>query len=754
MKLPLILFLLLGCATFLHAQNGTVSGRVTDINGEPLIGASLTAGDAVAITDTAGRYTITLPFGEWSLTASYLGYESRSRKLTVSDAPLTVDFALAATTQLLQTATVTGSRYEQALGEVTVSLEVIKPALLENTNTIQVNEVIEKIPSVTVVDGQANIRSGSGYSYGAGSRVLLLIDDLPALQGDASFPSWSFVPVENIAQIEVVKGAGSALYGSSAMNGIINIRTAYPTSDPYTKVSLMGTAYDAPRNAAMKWWNDTTATPGRLGAQLAHRQRIGEKFDLVLGGYYLREQSFRQGEYDRYGRFNVNTRYRFSDKLNVQLNTNVQTGRSANFFIWQNDTTGALLPRDGTLADNQNFKITVDPSVTYYRGTGRHKLMGRLYHFQNEQGTDLTDQSVRSTQYYGEYQFQRKIEPAQLVITTGVVASQTLVNAALYGNTTHSASNAAFYVQADKKFGERLNVSAGLRYESNTISNPDSAKAPSSEVQPVTRIGLNYQLADYTYLRASYGEGYRFPTIAEKYISTNIGNALFVFPNDTLRSETGWSAELGIKQGFKLGKGFQGYVDVAAFWMEYNDMMEFTFGVYPQGFGFASLNIGDTRIRGLDVSIAGQGKIGEMTHQTLIGYTYTEPTYRNFEEINVALNSSPENILKYRFEHIFKLDYAIDWQGLSAGVAVLGYSHMKSIDAVFENDFILPGVRTFREEYNSGTWVFNARIAYQLTPQIKASILAKNLTNATYALRPALLNAPRNIAVRIDYQIQ
>lgn len=754
MKLPLLLSLLLGCAALLHAQNGTVSGRVTDTDGQPLIGATLSAGSAIAVTDTAGRYALSLPFGEWSVAASYIGYTTSKRTLTVSAAPAVADFQLEAASQLLQTATVTGSRFEQALGEVTVSLEVIKPALLENTNTIQVNEVIEKIPSVTVVDGQANIRSGSGYSYGAGSRVLLLIDDLPALQGDASFPSWSFVPVENIAQIEVVKGAGSALYGSSAMNGIINIRTAYPTSDPYTRVSLTGTAYDTPRDAAMRWWNDTTATPGRLGAQLAHRQRIGKKLDLVLGGYYLREQSFRQGEYDRYGRFNVNTRYRVSDKLNFQLNTNVQTGRSANFFIWQNDSTGALLPRDGTLADNENFKITVDPSVTYYRGTGRHKLMGRLYHLQNVQGTDLTDQSVRSTQYYGEYQFQRKIDAAQLVVTTGVVASQTLVNAALYGNTTHTASNAAFYVQADKKFGDRLNVSAGLRYESNTISNPDSAKAPSSEVQPVTRIGLNYQLAKFTYLRASYGEGYRFPTIAEKYISTNIGNALFVFPNDSLRSETGWSAEIGLKQGFKIGTGFQGYIDLAAFWMEYNDMMEFTFGVYPQGFGFASLNIGDTRIRGLDASIAGQGKIGAVLHQTLIGYTYTEPTYRNFEEINVALNSSPENILKYRFEHILKFDYAIDWKGLSAGLAVLGYSHMKSIDAVFENDFILPGVRAFRETYNTGSWVVNARIAYQITPQIKASFLVNNLTNTTYALRPALLDAPRNASVRVDYQIQ
>jgi outer membrane cobalamin receptor len=70
-------------------------------------------------------------------------------------------------------------------------------------------------------------------------RVLLLLDDLPILQADAGFPSWSGLPVENIGQIEIIKGAASALYGTSAMNGIVNVRTAYPTSKPYAKISFL-----------------------------------------------------------------------------------------------------------------------------------------------------------------------------------------------------------------------------------------------------------------------------------------------------------------------------------------------------------------------------------------------------------------------------------------------------------------------------------------------------------------------------------
>ena len=65
-----------------------------------------------------------------------------------------------------------------------------------------------------MVDGEPQIRSGSGFSYGAGSRVMVMVDDLPVLSGDAGRPTAS--SFENLEQIEVIKGASSVLYGSAA----------------------------------------------------------------------------------------------------------------------------------------------------------------------------------------------------------------------------------------------------------------------------------------------------------------------------------------------------------------------------------------------------------------------------------------------------------------------------------------------------------------------------------------------------------
>ena len=737
----------------MFAQNATLSGKVTTENGEVLAGVTvLTADNQGNITDENGMYELSLPAQTYTITFSYIGHISKVETVKlVAGEQKELNVSLEETVYILDVSTITASRFEQKLGEATVSIDVIKPDLIENSNTIQIDEVLTKVPSLTIVDGQANVRNGSGYSYGAGSRVLLLIDGLPALQGDAGFPNWNFVPVENIGQVEVLKGAASALYGSSAMNGIINIRTAYATSEPFTKVSIFATTYDTPSDERMQWWSDTTATPRIGGASIAHRQKFG-KLDLVLGAYAVRDQSFRKEAFTNYNRFNANTAYHFTKNVIGGVNFNVQSGSSANFLLWQNDTTGALIPSDNTVTTNENTRIIVDPHLTINKGNSSHKILGRYYRVKNEQGNDLNDQSIFSQMVYGEYQFQQRFTESNLTITAGLVASQTNVEAALYGDSAYVSSNAAAYVQIDKKLIEKLNVSFGARFERNTIASPNQSV---SEQKPVIRVGLNYQLAKATYLRASFGQGYRFPTVAEKYISTSLG-ALNIFPNDSLSSETGWSAEIGIKQGFKIS-GFQGYFDAVLYRMQYKDMMEFIFDNYGGGlgdFGFKSLNIGNTSISGVDLSVAGTGNLGDFKTSFLAGYTFSNPVYTNFEEVDTSKNSSNENILKYRFRHSSKFDIYTTYKKFSLGWTTQSFSEMENIDKIFTNDFVVNGVAGFRARHQGWTNVSNIRFAYNITADLKVSFLIKNLFNEEYALRPSLMNAPRNFSFRVDYQLQ
>jgi iron complex outermembrane receptor protein len=757
------LWLLSGCvllAAGLGAQNAIIRGTVTDqATGEPLFFANVAAGTFGVTTDLDGTYELEIPAGKYTLKVSYVGYTTYSSEIELAAGEnVELDLPLSPEATLLNTATVTSGKYETPLSEVTVSLEVIQPGLIESTSKPTLDEALQKVPGVTVIDGQANIRGGSGYSQGAGSRVLLLVDDVPILQADAGFPNWDDVPIENIEQIEVVKGAASALYGSSALNGIINVRTAYAKSKPETKLATFYTTHFSPWDESKKWWADS-ATPYTFGLSAAHRRKIG-KLDLVLGGFYLNQESFRKDTYKKYGRFNLNTRFRATDRLAFGLAANFNQGSSGSYFYWKSEEA-AFEGAPTTLSSRERVRYNIDPSVTYFdRAGNRHKILGRYYYVDNNNDRN---QSNSSQWYYGEYQFQRRFSDVSLVATAGLVVSGNQIEAQLYGDTTFTASNLAAFLQLEKKVGDKLNVSAGFRYERNVLNNPGftydrGTVEPSEEkeAKPVFRLGLNYELTPYTFLRASWGQGYRFPTVAEKYIFTDAGG-FFITPNPSLRSETGWSTELGLKQGFRVSS-FEGFIDVSAFLMEYQDMMEFNLA----GLGFQATNIGGTTITGAEISIAGRGNLFGLETSILAGYTYIDPQFKEFDntpipagetgsrgQINANNSSSDDNILKYRSQHTFKLDLETRYRNISLGLETISGSNIEAIDAIF--NLIVPGLRTFREN-NKGYLVHNVRAAYRFGDRAKLSLILGNLTNREYTIRPGLLEAPRNLTARMDYK--
>jgi outer membrane cobalamin receptor len=324
-KFSFTLFLWIGTLATAWSQNATLTGTATDADtGEPLIAATISAGDIGTVTNFDGSYELSLPAGQYAIKLSYVGYDPASITVELQENENRIlNFSLKEEATMLQTATVTSGKFEKPLSEVTVSLEVLRPGLIQNTSKATIDEALEKIPGVTILDGQANIRGGSGYSQGAGSRVLLLVDDVPILTADAGFPNWDDVPVENIAQVEVVKGAASALYGSSALNGIINVRTAYPKSEPQTEGAIFYTHYMKPEDKNLAWWDTAGVQPRTMVASLSHRRKIGSKFDLVVGGFYQNEESFNQDTYNNYGRFNFSTKYRVTDRLSIGLNGNL-----------------------------------------------------------------------------------------------------------------------------------------------------------------------------------------------------------------------------------------------------------------------------------------------------------------------------------------------------------------------------------------------------------------------------------------------
>jgi outer membrane receptor protein involved in Fe transport len=751
-------------------QTAVLQGKITDReNGESLPGASISLGVTGTVSDYDGTFKISVNPGTYQLNVSFIGYQSVNQNITLeAGESRTIDFQLEVETSILKTATVTSGKFARPISEETVSMEVLKPSLINNTGKVSLDKALEKIPGVTIIDGQANIRGGSGYSQGAGSRVLLLVDDIPILQADAGFPNWNDVPVENIEQIEVLKGAASALYGSSALNGIINVRTAFPRSKPETNVAVWAGTVFAPKEKSLKWWGvDSLPNPNTIGANFAHRQKFG-KFDLVLGGFYQDETSFNKNTYNKYGRFNFSTRYRITDRLSAGINGNFNRGNSGSFFYWkslENRFEGA----PNTISTRDRFRYNIDPYLTYFdKGGNRHRILSRYFAVNNDNfvdnGTEVTNQSNRSYVLYGEYQFQRRFQELNMVLTSGFVGTWNSVTAELYGDTTFTSRNLAGYLQLDKKFGTRLNASAGFRYENNVLFNPGftyllGTVPPSEEEEskPVLRVGLNYQATPNTFLRTSWGQGYRYPTVAERYIFTNAG--FFVLPNPFSTSETGWSAEVGIKRGFKISS-FEGFLDIAAFYSKFQDMLEFNL----IGFGFSSINIGDTDLKGIEISIAGRGNFFGVPTSILTGYTWIDPRFLSWDprpiepgqqatqgQTNYNNSSNKEqNLLKYRSRRTFKLDIETEVKNFNFGLETFYASHIEAIDFIFAA--IVSGLGAYRENDTNGYLVNNLRSSYRFSEAVKLSILFNNVFNEDYSVRPGLMDAPRNLTARMDFK--
>jgi iron complex outermembrane receptor protein len=737
------LLVALSCPRPGHAQTCVVIGLVQDhATGDPLPGATIRASDTTGTTtNLQGRYELTLPPGTYEMVFSYVGYRSHQTviELQAGDARI-LNASLVPGAGQLRTVVVSAGKFEQPIEKVTVSMAVLKPDLIDHVQTTSLESTMEQVPGVTVIDGQANIRGGSGFSYGAGSRVLMLVDDLPMLAADANDVKWTFLPVEQIEQVEVLKGASSALFGSAAMNGVINIRTAFPGTVPETKLTVYHGVYDDPANERYKWWH--AVAPSFSGTRVYHGQRIG-RLDLTLGADVLDDGGYRKFESESRNRFNANLRYRppGQDRLSFGVNLNVMQTDGRLFLLWQDDSVGALIPAEGTLSTFRTLRKSFDPFLTYVApGGGTHKIRTRYFKTDNHNNTD---QESFATWMYGEYQYQKHLAQ-DLVVTGGVTDGYADVTSGLYGN--HVSNNVSAYVQGDWSVG-RWTFSAGGRVEYFRMDTTHY------DVQPVFRSGINYKLFAHSYLRGSFGQGYRFPSIAEKHIRTQVG-PLVVYPNDSIQPEKGFTAEIGINQGFRLNT-WQGALDVAAFWSEYRDMMEFTFGLYGDpftdpafGLGFRSVNIGNTRIQGLDFTITGEGHAGTMPLKVLAGFTIIYPisTTFNAAEDTLKYNTASYNILKYRYRRTFKADVESGYGRFTFGGSVRYNSFMENIDLFFEE--AIPGIRHFRETHPNGDWVFDARLYYKLTAHFEAGCIVKNLTNHEYMGRPADLQPPRHLIVQ------
>lgn len=805
MKKSILVVLLQSLFLSVHysqTQTATLTGIVSDAStSEPLIGATVILRSDPSIGGLAnldGVYRIELPEGSHTLICRFSGMISDTLNLVVqAGQTYSYNFALFPYTHTTGAVEIKVGKFDRPIEEITVSIEVIKPEIIENKNTRSIETILDQTPGLNILDGEPQIRGGSGFTFGVGSKVAVIVDDMPMLSGDAGRPEWGFIPVENIEQIEVIKGASSVLSGSSALSGAIHIRTAYPKSTPLTKINVYSGGYTFPNSGVDSWSN---SYPGIHGVNFLH-SRQWKRWDIVLGAhlnydhgymgppikdsiyvYWMDPPQFdtisnfsNQQMASYKARFNFNLRHK-SKKitgLSYGVNGNVMMSRGVLAFAWLNDSTGLYRAYPGAAFLQEQFIGYIDPFVQFFQQTGtKHTLRGRILHADNKVSGG---QDNRATTSYFDYQFQRSYKFINgFDFIGGITSHYTDSYAMLYegsGSPNNTLHNVSGYAQIEKKLYKIINISIGSRLESYQLNNNKSV------IQPIHRGGMSIKVFQETYIRASYGQGYRFPTITERFIRTGIGN-LGMFPNPDLQPEKSNNAEAGIKQGFKFGKFF-GYADLAGFMQHYENTIEYLFGIWDFGSnppaGFKFVNTGSSRVMGLDLSIQGLAKLSKKETITfMFGYTYIvpvslEPDYVYATDLfnnelsynNTSLN--PESgILKYRFLHNLKLDIEYVHHNLAVGVSFKYFSKLENLDRAieeFENYTISTGTlqpivyMNYFNNRNVGNPIFDVRISYKINDSHKIALISANILNRVYSLRPLRPEPPRTVMLQYSYRL-
>ncbi|MBI3363546.1 MAG: TonB-dependent receptor [Ignavibacteriae bacterium] len=608
---------------------GIVQGNIRSADDkQPLFGATVLLQGTVygTTTDQNGSFIMkNIPQGSYTLTVSMIGYKRVLQSVSIQrgDNPL---LAIELEPTVIQTAPVivTANKHEQSLEEVPVSVSVVDDRTLAYRNAVTVDEALRYVPGVNITQSQVNIRGSTGYSYGVGTRVLLLVDGSPLLTGDTGEIIWESIPTVSIERIEIVKGAGSALYGSSALGGVINIITKRAAEHPETRLRLYGGVYEMPRYSEWQWSKDPRPFSGIMGT---YQQHVGE-WTLGFGGSRTVNDGYKRNDF--WKRWNVWSRvgYDLSAFQSVDISFNLLDQRRANFLYWK-DLNHALEPKDDQLFQRvQSLRWSLSGNYRYFVSSGIFAT-AKLSWFRSRWDDNIPNRfdpygsNSRSDFLIGELQMNYR-PASHHMVTAGINGNFNNVDAdTIFGK--HSSIGSALYLQDEIAIPDSIRLILGGRYDYQKVEGIDRF----SQLNP--KLGLVYSPTGSTSLRASLGSGFRAPSIAEAYTTTDAGG-ITILPNLDLRPERSLSIEIGGMHTF----GSTVTTDLALFRNEFWDLIEPSFAAD----GYVHFqNITRARITGGEFVLRLNALKGLLPAQVSYTYVYPEDLTKN-------------DILKYRPRHL------------------------------------------------------------------------------------------------------
>lgn len=445
---------------------------------------------------------------------------------------------------------VTANRDETPLSQVGQSVTVISADDIQRRQTVAVVDLLRTVPGVTFTRNGGVGTSTSVNIRGADSdQTVALIDGVKI--NDPSSPGSGFnfgnLLAGNIARIEVVRGSQSVLWGSQAIGGVINIITREPTED-------LGVNANAEYG-----WRDTGQLVGNVSGKFG-------PVSASVGAGYLRSDSFStfneaRGAIERDGYEN----YGANVKLNIALSESISVDLRGWYSNGKVGIDGFAPP---TFAFGDTNETAETEEIVGYAGLNAAFLDGR---FRNRIAFAYTDTARENLDLSGATPFQTfdakgKNERLEYQgnfditdgygLTFGAETEKSSFRTSSFGGPVSSANARidSFYGQLTASPVSGLTLTAGARHDNHDTFGGKTTFAANGVFSPNDGA---------TALRASYGEGFKTPSLFQLFSD---------FGNTTLRPESskGWDA--GVTQ-----KLLDGAIEVGATWFHRNTSNQIVF---------------------------------------------------------------------------------------------------------------------------------------------------------------------------------
>jgi len=590
---------------------GTVRSAETD---RPLPGANIVFLETVLGTAASSRgfyFLEGVRAGSYRVEFSHVGYAAETLAVDIRVGETCVaDVSLAETTIPLSEVVVSAGKIGQRLAEAPGSVSVLERETLEERAAISIEEVLPMVSGVDLRFGQVSIRGSTGFNRGAGSRVLLLIDGIPAITGDTGGINWDALPLWEVERVEVVKGASSALYGSNALGGVINIITRAPSHRPGGRIAFHGGWYSRPRYPEWRWTSGRQYISGIDGVYSARARRVG----VVMGVAERHSQGYRQNNEDRRWRATARVESELSPRLRADLYAWAAREAYGYFQEWRGqdyalqvrpDSRGDRVVSDkvnlaGELSWTPDARTVVVLRPAWYR-TEWDDYFHDGDHFSN------------ASRFWWEARVHRAAGERHTLVS-GLELETSRLESSLFGD--RRARGLSAYVQDEVGLTGRFRVALGARWDGSYV------RDGRDETQLSPKLAAVWRPSRWMSLRMSLARGFRAPSLAERFTRATVGG-IGIVPNPDLGAESVWSSEVGCL----VALGRRATLQAAVFENRYRDLVQIERDPAAAAFRFA--NTHRARVRGLDLEMG--ARLADRLSGRL-AYCYQDPVNRDTGE--------------------------------------------------------------------------------------------------------------------------